>query len=107
MASPSPVPPYLRVVDPSTWVNMVNRISRRSAGDSDARIPDGETKQNGLFRFPFDPDADVHIPFLGEFHGVAHQVDDNLAQDVRDRPEETPGPRDRPGRSTPTLSRVL
>ena len=46
MASPSPVPPYLRVVEASTWLKAWNSRSSRSGGNADAGVAHGEVQDD-------------------------------------------------------------
>ncbi len=89
MASPSPVPPYLRVVLASTWLNDWNSRSSRSGG---MPMPVSVTAK----RTPSAAAAGVgrhgqrDRPGVGELHGVAEQVDQHLA-DAVGRPRPAPG----------------
>ena len=83
IARPRPVPPYLRVVEPSAWANG-SKIARCLSGDADAGVANREVQHGapvGLRSRSFD--AQDHLAALGELDGVADQVDEDLAQPAR------------------------
>ena len=94
MASPSPVPPYLRVVEASTWLKDWNSRSIRSGG---MPMPVSRTAKcsDETIRDSWLPWRHAHVvtvtltttsPVLGELDRVAQQVDQDLPQprDVAD-----------------------
>ncbi len=82
--SPSPVPPYLRVVDESTWLNDSKRIDAVFR-DADASVLNGELRHYAIVLFLHLGNAYANTPLGGEFDGVANQVDDDLAGRPRAR----------------------
>ena len=83
MASPRPVPPYLRVMEVSAWVKG-SKISAELVGsDPHTGVRDLETDDRvgagGLVGG--DPNGD--LTGLGELDGVAGEVGEHLAQAVR------------------------
>ena len=80
MASPSPVPPYLRVVEPSACVNAWNSPRCASA---EMPMPVSVTSKRSVTCDGAVADLrHAHDDFavLGELHGVADQVGQHLAQ---------------------------
>ena len=78
MASPSPVPPYLRVVDASAWTNSWNSLPICSRRHADAGVGDRD-------RHPFAArprvarfDANRDRAVLGELAGVAREIEQRL-----------------------------
>ena len=107
MASPSPVPPYFRVVEPSAWVNGSNTACSLSAG---MPMPVSATRE---------PDADggarlararshrtTTSPALGELDRVADQVDEHLPQPAGVADEQVGHVRVRRRRPAPAPSRA-
>ena len=78
MAKPRPVPPYLRVVETSACEKLSKMVARRSAG---IPMPVSETEKCSAS--VSDPDQlHKHGEFaaLGEFGGVAEQIQKNLPE---------------------------
>ena len=75
MGKPRPVPPTLRVVEVSTWVNSWKTASSWSSG---MPMPVSFTLIKYVVFFARHVDGD--LAFLGEFDGVVDQVDHHLAQ---------------------------
>ncbi len=80
MARPSPVPPYLRVVDESAWENDWNRrpiasCERPMPVSRTANVSSTRSSASGLRR-----DRDDHFACFGELHRVRKQVEDHLPQ---------------------------
>ena len=76
-ARPRPVPPYLRVVDESTWLNSSNRRWTRSAG---MPMPVSRTATWSWSRLVAGLCGEHHFADLGELHRVAEQVHQHLAE---------------------------
>ena len=81
IASPSPVPPYFRVVEVSICENALKRRSCFSGG---IPMPVSRTS-NPRVSFPsasdcYKPDTDEDLAFFGELDGVADEVGDDLSQ---------------------------
>ena len=76
-ASPSPVPPYLRVVDESTWLNSSNSWCDAVGGDADAGVADRDVDLVGAVH---PARGEHHLTDLGELHRVAEQVHEHLAE---------------------------
>jgi len=74
MVRPRPVPPYFRVVEPSTWVKRSKIAFLPLLGDADARILHGELDRDLSFRFPGRFQADQDLTLAGELDGISHQV---------------------------------
>ena len=81
MASPRPVPPYLRVVELSACAN-ASKISSLLVGrDADAGVADGEVQRAPRRRLRLrSSTCDDDLALLGELDGVADQVDEDLPQ---------------------------
>src|SRR5664280_1709431 len=101
ITNPSPVPPYARVVELSTWLNGCNSRSIRSletpmpVSRTDNGEPDGLRARTGQL---LPGHRDQHFAAVGELHRVAEQVDDHLAEpgDVTDDPARGSCRSDRP-----------
>ena len=76
-ARPRPVPPYLRVVDESTWLNASKSLCARSAGMPMPVSRDGDVDHVGAVA---GLDRHDDLAGLGELHGVAEQVHQDLAE---------------------------
>ena len=106
-ARPRPVPPYLRVVEASTWLKAWNRRSIRSGG-----MPMPVSRTAEVDRDCGDRDRELpvllgpcstrdhHLTRFGELDRVAQQVDQDLPQprDVADNGRrDVGGHLDKPG----------
>ncbi len=79
MASPSPVPPYLRVVEASAWLNFWKRLADALGGKADARVAHGEG-QLGRVAVTAAVTRQHDFAALGELDGVGEQVEQDLPQ---------------------------
>ena len=80
IASPSPVPPYLRVVDESACVN---DWKRRLIPSGDRPMPVSRTAKVSsafLSATGLRGDREHHLALLGELHRVAQEIQHDLAQ---------------------------
>ena len=80
IARPRPVPPYLRVVEPSAWMNGLKIASCCSCGTP---MPVSDTLNRSVassvgLRLGFD--GQDHLTVLGELDGVPDEIRDDLAQ---------------------------
>ena len=80
IARPRPVPPYLRVVEPSAWMNGLKIAACCSCGTP---MPVSDTLNRSTastvcLRLGFD--GQHHLAVLGELDGVADEIRDDLAQ---------------------------
>ena len=79
MASPNPVPPNFRVVDPSACEKDWNNFCLNLFCDSNPRIVD----QNLYARFPIGLvktlNLDDDVPLVGEFDGVIDEIHQHLS----------------------------
>ena len=83
MESPSPVPPYFRVVDVSAWENAWNS---RALCSGVMPMPLSRTENFSLTRSAScssSADRHQHLAALGELDGVVDQVDQDLAEAQR------------------------
>ena len=83
MASPSPVPPYLRVIESSACINAWNSSAWVSGGDADTGVLDFKAHQQIGRRLLLGRHADRHLAGVGKFDGVADEVSQDLAQTTR------------------------
>src|SRR5262249_15699679 len=77
MAKPSPVPPYCRAVEESAWVNSSTAWSAARVSYQCRYRPRRSRSSRG-HRNPFD--AQPHLALLGEFAGIAQQIEQDLPQ---------------------------
>ena len=83
MARPRPVPPKRRLIETSAWVNFWNSVGCASSIDTDAGIDDLETHDRVIAERARHGDVDVDMAAIGEFDGVAGDVEQHLAQPHR------------------------
>ena len=76
---PRPVPPYLRVIDPSAWRNVSKIACLLLRRHADAGVRHAEP-QIGVTSVAARLRPSDHLAVLGELDGVADQVHDHLAQ---------------------------
>ena len=85
IASPSPVPPYRRLVEASTWRERLEQLVQAVGRDADAGVADGRggrpTASGSRRRRAAGRDHD--LAGLGELHGVVQQVQQDLADAAR------------------------
>ena len=79
MARPSPVPPYLRVVLLSAWLNFWNSRLLPCFAQADAGVAHRKVQQRAVLAL-FGRHAQHHLAGFGELDGVAEQVEQDLAQ---------------------------
>ncbi len=79
MARPRPVPPYLRVVLLSAWLNFWNSRLLASSRQADAGVAHRKVQQGAVLA-RLGNHAQHHLAGFGEFHRVAQQVEQDLAQ---------------------------
>ncbi len=78
---PRPVPPNWRVVEASTCENGWNSASCRALRNADAGVAHFAAEQRALSLVDSSTlHVDGHFALLGELHGVAAEVDENLTQ---------------------------
>ena len=83
MVSPSPVPPYWRVMEPSAWEN-ASKISFCFSGAMPMPVSRIDEMQFHLLRRAFfHRHFQGHLAGLRELDGVAQQIDDHLANSDR------------------------
>ena len=82
IARPSPVPPYLRVVDVSAWEKALKSFCCLSGGMPMPVSLTAKCRQTSCSVRDSHLDPEHHLPRFGELDGVADQVDDDLAQAV-------------------------
>ncbi len=84
MARPSPVPPYLRVVEPSACSNG-SKIARRFSAGMPIPVSATEKRSEGdaLRREGLDVDRDGDLAMMSELDRVADEVDHDLAESAR------------------------
>ena len=107
MARPRPVPPNLRVVEPSACSKGAKMSFCFAGGDADARVAHGDVQDHVAGRArglvsSVDAPRSTTSPARGELDGVAHQVHEHLleAQRVADRARRARrGPRGRRSRA--------
>ena len=80
MVRPSPVPPYVRVMEPSACVKASKTLLLTVQRDADARVPDGEVQHDVLWCRRLPRHAKHDLALVGELDGVPEQIDENLAQ---------------------------
>ena len=80
MASPSPVPPYLRVVELSAWVNSWKSLPICSVRHADAGILHGRSSRQSRPVRLAQTARSVTVPSLGELAGVAQEIEHDLAE---------------------------
>ena len=81
IASPSPVPPYLRVVDESAWENDWNRRSIASARQADAGVAHGERELAAVVRpRGFAVTVSTTSPASVNFTALDSRLSEDLAQ---------------------------
>jgi hypothetical protein len=101
MARPSPVPPYLRVVEASAWVKAWKSMADLFGRDADAGVAHGEVEHVAVSTFTgaIDlADEEEDLALLGEFDGVADEVDEDLLNALEVTHEFARQRRDRCGR---------
>ncbi len=74
MASPSPVPPKRRVVDPSACRKASKIACVLVRGNADAGVADAEVQARAPLGARVLADRDDHVALLGELDGVADEV---------------------------------
>ena len=88
--SPRPVPPNLRVVELSAWMNGANRVVDPVRRDADAGVADGKRQRHLAVRAPgVALKLKVTSPRLGELDRIAEQIQENLPQSQRVAAEKT------------------
>lgn len=80
MASPSPVPPNLRVVELSAWVNRREKCPLRLGADPHARVADLDAQRDTDVARGGGPEADANAARLGKLNRVGEQVEHDLPQ---------------------------
>ena len=83
IVSPSPLPPYFRVVDESAWVKAEKILAQLVRADADAGIGDAEPQVRRVFRCRIALDPNRDFTRFGKLDRVADQVGDHLSQAQR------------------------
>ena len=80
MVSPSPVPPYLRVVEGVGLVKGLEQPGPLLRGQAYSGVPHAEAGRNAFFIGLDKLGLDHYLPFFGELDRIVGQVDQDLAQ---------------------------
>ena len=95
MARPRPVPPYLRVMESSAWLNAEKRRLDLLRLQADAAVANGKAQGDFVLTALLQAHRNDNLALFGEFHRIAGQIHQHLAETQRIADQGATKPADR------------